>query len=339
MRGEENADGACVRVRVPAKVNLFLAVRGLRGDGFHELVTVMQTMTLSDELKVGVYGPPGQGHHPAARRRMQLELRVDSGLDPASAAALPESQDNLVIQAARLLGEHTKMFAVNAPDRMVSGVDERIPRTVLRLSKLIPVAGGMAGGSADAAGALVALNKLWDCRLSREELRDLGAQIGSDVPFCVVGGTALATGRGTRVAQVLARGTYHWVVCRSDRPLPTGEVYAAWDDHASATEVEPDAVLAALRGQDAEALGAALYNDLQQAAFVLRPELAEQRQALIDAGAMGAVVSGSGPTLLALAESETHARRLADRVAGDFHQAHVARSPASGPEARPCEGT
>ena len=185
---------------------------------------------------------------------------------------------------------------------------------------------------------MVALNELWDCCLSREQLRDLGGQLGSDVPFCVVGGTALATGRGTRVAQVLARGSYHWVVCRSNRPLNTGEVYAAWDEHARATEVEPDAILAALRSQDAEALGAALYNDLEQAAVVLRPELAEQRQGLLDAGALGAVVSGSGPTLLALAESESHAQRLADKVAGDYHAVHVARSPAAGPEAKPCDG-
>ncbi|MBA2318375.1 MAG: 4-(cytidine 5'-diphospho)-2-C-methyl-D-erythritol kinase [Euzebyales bacterium] len=330
--GGATADGACVRVRVPAKVNLFLALRGLRQDAFHELVSVLQTVTLFDELRVGVYGPPGRGHHPAARRRMRVELRVAEVAGRAS-EGLPDAADNLAVLAARALGAHTGVFALGG-DAGTAG-DTGL-RTLIELRKGIPVAGGMAGGSADAAGALVALNQLWECQLDRDQLRDLAAGIGSDVPFCVVGGTVLATGRGTALAQVLCRGTFHWVVCTAHQPLETARVYRAWDTHCRPTEVEPDAVLAALRSQDAEALGAALYNDLQEAAFHLRPELAEQRRALLEAGALGAVVSGSGPTLLALAESAEAAATLAERMAGDFRDVRVARSPAGGPDARPC---
>lgn len=328
MRREMSSDGACVSVRVPAKLNLFLAVRGLRDDGFHELVTVMQTVGLYDELKVGVVGPPGRGHHPAARRRMHLEL-WDGG-----AQGMPDPDDNLAVRAARALARETGSMELQMLGRFAPSSD--LPRTVLDLRKRIPVAGGMAGGSADAAAALLALNALWGCELDRDRLRELAADLGSDVPFCVVGGTALATGRGTALAQVLCRGTFHWVICTAAEPLSTAQVYDAWDTHCEPSEIEPDAVLAALRGEDAEALGAALHNDLQEAAFRLRPELAGHREALLDAGALGAVLSGSGPTLLALADSRTDAEQIAESVRGRFDEVVVASSPVGGPEQRPC---
>jgi 4-diphosphocytidyl-2-C-methyl-D-erythritol kinase len=326
---EMSADGACITVRVPAKLNLFLAVRGVRDDGFHELVTVMQTVGLHDELQVGVVGPPGRGHHPAARRHMGVELWT------RQAEGLPPAADNLAVRAAGALGSATGTIEVTAleSDRLH---DASSARTVMDLRKEIPIAGGMAGGSADAAAALVALNELWGCELDRDELRELAADLGSDVPFCVVGGTALATGRGTALAQVLCRGTFHWVVATADEPLSTAAVYRAWDEHCEPSEIEPDAVLAALRSEDAEALGAALHNDLQPAAFALRPSLREDREALLDAGALGAVLSGSGPTLLALAESRTDAERLAAAVADRFARTVVASSPAGGPEVRRC---
>lgn len=324
MEWHREADGGCVLIRVPAKLNLFLAVRGRRDDGYHEIVTVMQTVSIYDWLRVGVVGSPGKGHHPAARRRMGLELR--EGGTPG----MPEPAANLAVRAARLLGESTGVMAMS-PDG--GAVD---PRTVIDLRKEIPVAAGMAGGSADAAGALLALNELWGCALGREQLRELAAGLGSDVPFCMVGGTALATGRGTRVAQVLCRGAFHWVVATSAKPLPTAEVYGAWDRHCKPSEIEPDAVLAALRSEDPEALGAALHNDLQEAAFALRPELAEQRAALLEAGALGAAVSGSGPTLLALALDRGAATRLAEEVRPLFDNIAVAVSPAGGPDLRPC---
>lgn len=328
MRSADQPDGPCVQVRVPAKINLFLAVRGVRDDGYHELITVFQTVSVFDRLRVGVYGPPGRGHHPAARRRMRVQL-----LD-GEAAGLPQAEHNLAMRAARVLADHAGIAtaATDAP----RAVGQSDPRTVLELTKGIPIAGGMAGGSADAAAALVALNELWGCALPREDLRELGADLGSDVPFCVVGGTALASGRGTAVAQVLCRGSFDWVVATSDQPLATADVYSRWDADCVPTEIEPDAVLAALRARDAEALGAALHNDLEPAAFALRPELAAAKAAMLEAGALGAVLSGSGPTMLALADSPVSAARIAAAVREGFDGVQVATSPAGGPDIRPC---
>ncbi|HWH32151.1 MAG TPA: 4-(cytidine 5'-diphospho)-2-C-methyl-D-erythritol kinase [Egibacteraceae bacterium] len=321
------ADGPCVTVRVPAKVNLFLAVRGVRDDGYHELVTVMQTVSLYDRLRVAVVGPPGQGHHPASRRRMGVELWKDA-ID-----GLPGGERNLAVQAALALGEAAGVLDVSA---VRDAAARSGARTVIDLDKGIPIAGGMAGGSADAAAALTALNRLWGCELSKDDLREVGAGLGSDVPFCVVGGTALGTGRGSAIAQVLCRGTFHWVVCQAEEPLSTADVYGSWDEHCKPSEIEPDAVLHALRTEDAVALGAALHNDLEAAAFALRPELEDHKKALLDAGAVGAVLSGSGPTLLALTEDEPSARALAERVADQFRAVTVARSPAGGPEVVSC---
>lgn len=321
------ADGPCVSVRVPAKANLFLAVRGVRDDGYHELVTVMQTVSVFDRLRVAVVGPPGQGHHPASRRHMGVELWHDA------IEGLPSGEENLAVRAALALGAAAGVLDVTATREDIgrSGV-----RTVIDLDKGIPMAGGMAGGSADAAAALTALNRLWGCDFSRDDLRAVGASLGSDVPFCVVGGTALATGRGSALAQVLCRGVFHWVVCRAEEPLSTPDVYAAWDANCKPSEIEPDAVLHALRTEDAVALGAALHNDLEPAAFTLRPELEDQKKLLLDAGALGAVLSGSGPTLLALTEDEAAARELAEQVQGEFASVNVARSPAGGPELVAC---
>lgn len=309
------SDGPRIAVRVPAKINLFLAMRGLRDDGYHELTTVFQTVSIHDELRVGLVGPPGRGHHPASRRQMRLELWHDD------IPGLPSGADNIVVRAGRMLGEAGGVFG---PDEE-GGRDG--PRTVLDLSKSIPIAGGMGGGSADAAAALVGLNELWGCELSRDALRELAAELGSDVPFLVAGGTALATGRGTAVAQVLCRGEFHWVVWPDYEPLSTAPVFEAWDRHCVPSEVEPDAVLQALLTADAVALGAALHNDLEPAAFELRPRLADRKRRLLEAGALGTILAGSGPTLLGLAEDSAHAEELAAEVQG-----RAARSPAGGPE-------
>lgn len=322
-------DDACVRVRVPAKLNLFLAVRGRRPDGFHELVTVMQSVSLYDRLRVGFSGPPGRGNHPSTRRHMGVELRADE------AEGMPTGADNLAVRAAVALGKVAGIREAGA----VAGIAHMAAegtRTVIDLDKDIPIAGGMAGGSADAAAALVALNELWRCGLDRDQLRDVAATLGSDVPFCVVGGTALATGRGTALAQVLCRGRFSWVVCTDHAPLSTAEVYRAWDRECRPSEIEPDAVLAALRGQDAVALGAALHNDLERAAFTLRPDLEDAKKALLDAGALGAVLSGSGPTLLALCGDDDAAAQLAAMVRDRHQRVVVATSPAGGPEVTGC---
>jgi 4-diphosphocytidyl-2-C-methyl-D-erythritol kinase len=313
---------ARVRVRVPAKVNLFLAVRGLRDDGYHELVSIMQTVGIHDTVTVGLEGSEAACRHPSARRFMELRFRHDAGPE------VPGDDRNLAVRAARLLMDRTGTGTAAPGERS----QREGPTTRLDLAKRIPVAAGMAGGSADAAATLVALNRLWECGLDRDELRSLAAELGADVPFCVTGGTALATGTGTATAQVLARGPFHWVVGMSDEPLSTPEVYRVFDEVGTPSEVEPDAVLHALRTGDQEALGAALHNDLEVAAFRLRPELETARDGFLAEGALGALVSGSGPTVVALAEDERHARELAGAAAGRFDRVEVAASPASGPE-------
>ena len=336
MRWERTSGAPCVSVRVPAKLNLYLSVRGRRPDGFHELVTVFQSVSVYDRLRAGLIGPPGQGHHPAARRRMRVALWHDAG------TSVPSGTDNLAVKAARALGHAAGVIDLAFVDaRALRRADPEVdqassPYTVIDLRKEIPVAAGMAGGSADAAATLVALNELWHCELTRDDLRTVAAELGSDVPFCVVGGTALATGRGTALAQVLCRGTFHWVVCTAAEPLATADVYKSWDRNCSVNEVQPDAVVQALRSTDAEALGAALHNDLEPAAFALRPSLADGKRALRDAGALGAVLSGSGPTLLGLAASAQDATAIAERVAGEFASVRVASSPAGGPELGQC---
>lgn len=320
-------DGPCIGVRVPAKINLFLAVRGRAPDGYHDLVTILQTISVYDQLRVGVYGPPGRGHHPAARRRMGIELRHEE------LPGLPTGDDNLAVKAARTLGALRGVIDPNGQQRAPSKGE---PRTVLDLEKTIPLTAGLAGGSADAAAALVALNELWGCELSTAELREVALDLGSDVPFCVSGGTALATGRGSTLAPVLCGGTFHWVVCESDEPLPTADVYRAWDDVCEPTDAEPRAVLVALREADPWALANAMHNELEPAAFRLRPDLEEGKKVLGDAGALGTMVAGSGPTLVALARDAPDAERIRDEVGGWFPRVHVGTSPAGGPRLRPC---
>ena len=336
MRWDRTNGAPCVFVRAPAKVNLFLSVRGRRPDGFHELVTVLQSVSLYDRIRAGLIGPPGQGHHPAARRRMRVALWHDGGPD------VPSGMDNLAVKAARALGHAAGVIDLAFVDaRALRLADPEVetttsPYTVLDLRKEIPVAAGLAGGSADAAATLVALNELWNCDLSRDDLRAVGAELGSDVPFCLMGGTALATGRGTALAQVLYRGEFHWVVCTAAEPLSTADVYKSWDRNCAVNDVQPDAVVQALRTNDAEALGAALHNDLEPAAQALRPSLVDAKRTLLNAGALGAVLSGSGPTMLALAASAEDAQRICDEVQSEFASARTASSPAGGPELGPC---
>jgi 4-diphosphocytidyl-2-C-methyl-D-erythritol kinase len=321
--GSSMGDGAAthVRVRVPGKVNLFLGVRGVRPDGYHDIVTVLQTVSIHDTILAHLDGTSVSAH-PAARRFMELAFSVDGVLDDS----VPVDGDNLAVRAARVLMDESGVGTASHTD------DQDVPVTRLHLTKRIPVAAGMAGGSADAAGALLALNRLWQSDLDRDELRALAGSLGADVPFCIMGGTALATGTGTSTAQVLTRGVYHWVVGITDHALSTPEVYRTFDEVSAPSDVEPDAVLQALRTGDAEALGAALHNDLEVAALHLLPDLAERRQAMLDAGALGAMVSGSGPTMVALAASAQEATAMAQRLAADFDRVEVAISPAGGPE-------
>jgi 4-diphosphocytidyl-2-C-methyl-D-erythritol kinase len=273
-----------VTVSAPAKINLSLGVGPVRPDGFHALATVYQAIGLHDEV--------------TARDADELSVTVRAG-DRLDLAEVPTDDTNIAVRAALLLAEHRNLER---------GVD-------LTIDKTIPVAGGMAGGSADAAAALLACDRLWGLDTPAAELAELAAELGSDVPFALVGGTAIGSGRGEVVTPLMTRGEYWWVVVESERGLSTPAVYREFDalhaDSGVGVPELPDELMAALRGHDVARLGAALSNDLQAAALALRPELA----AVLDLGrlasAHGALVSGSGPSCLFLCEDRAHAVRVA----------------------------
>ncbi len=290
-----------VTVRVPAKVNLQLSVGPLRADGFHELATVFQAVDLFDEVTVRASGDAG--------------ICVTSSGEGAGEIPLDES--NLAHRAATLLAE-------------VACID---PSIDIHLRKSIPVAGGMAGGSADAAGTLIACDALWGLGSSRDVLLDLAAHLGSDVPFALHGGTAVGTGRGEQLMPVLGRGTFYWVFALAETGLSTPAVYRECDRLREGREVpDPyvsDLLMQALRAGDPVLLGKALHNDLQEAALSLKPMLGRLLEAGDDLGAIGGIVSGSGPTCAFLARDEEHSEDLAVALSGSGLCRTVRR--ASGP--------
>ncbi len=275
-----------VTVRVPGKVNLHLEVGDRREDGYHELTTVFHAVSLLDEVTV------------RNADVLSLEL-VGEGAD-----TLPTDERNLAWRAAELMAEHVG----------------RAPDVSIMVDKSIPVAGGMAGGSADAAAVLVAMNALWDLNLPRRDLRLLAAQLGSDVPFALHGGTALGTGRGEELATVLSRNTFHWVLAFADSGLLTRTVFAELDRLREAADPprldEPGPVLAALAAGDPEQLAPLLGNELQAAAVSLDPTLRRALRAGVEAGALAGIVSGSGPTCAFLCASAVSAVDVATQLSG-----------------------
>jgi 4-diphosphocytidyl-2-C-methyl-D-erythritol kinase len=296
-----------VTVRVPAKINLQLAVGPLRPDGYHGLVTVFHAISLFDEVSV----TPAESDSVTVTGENIREV--------------PENDDNLALRAVRALRAEQRRRGA-APGHDVS----------VAISKHIPVAGGMAGGSADAAAALVACNELWDAGLSQTALCEVGAGVGSDVAFAVLGGTAVGRGRGEQLSPALvAPARYHWVLALADGQLPTPAVYGALDRMRADTGVGApelsNELMSALRAGDAEQLGAAISNDLQPPAIALFPALRKTLSAGREFGALGALVSGSGPTCYFLARDDRHATQLAASLSG----AGVCRSvaTATGPAA------
>ena len=270
---------SAVVVRVPAKVNLRLGVGALRADGYHELHTVFHAVALFDEVE--------------ASESDGLSLTIEG----TGAGLLPTDRGNLAWRAAELLAAE-------------AGVR---PAVRLHLRKSIPVAGGLAGGSADAAGTLLACARLWGVS---EDLPALAARLGSDVAFSLLGGTAIGTGRGELLVPVPTHPELHWVLATANYGISTAAAYAQLDAlrdaHAAPEPIgPPDALLAALAAGDPTGVGLVLANDLQPAAFAIRPELRRGYDLGLAVGALGAVVSGSGPTLAFLCADAEHAAHLA----------------------------
>lgn len=275
----------------PAKLNLLLRVLGRRDDGYHEIETVVQPATLADGVR-------------AAHRDEGFGLTLAGEL----AASVPSGADNLVLRAARELARATG--------------EER--GAGLLLVKRIPVAAGLGGGSADAAAALRALDRLWGWGLGRERLAEIGAEVGSDVPALVHGGPTLARGRGERVEPIPVPRTW-WVLLTFDEGVATGDAFSWWDEDGSETGPDPGPLVDVLRAGDLEALGPLLSNDLEEPVAARRPEVIEARRRLLEAGAAAALMCGSGPTVAGLARDAAHAEEVA-RATGGLVVASIIRA-------------
>ena len=293
-----------VTVRAAAKINLLLGVGAPRPDGFHTLVTVYQAVSLYDDLVVD------------AAEDLTVDIDMASYIDRSH---LPAAGDNIVDRAAAALGAHH--------GRPVGGR--------VRIDKSVPVAGGLAGGSADGAAALVALDRLHGLGTSDVDLLVLAAGLGSDVPFALVGGTALGEGHGELVTPLEDPGSWWWVVVPSSDGMSTPLVYRHYDrlrPEAPPMPGPPDAILAALASGKPQRLAEALHNDLEPAVFDLRPDLASLVAEGVAAGALRGLVSGSGPTCVFLCESAQHARTVAGSLSAgrDQRVVLVAHGPVAG---------
>ncbi|GGF52535.1 4-diphosphocytidyl-2-C-methyl-D-erythritol kinase [Marmoricola endophyticus] len=278
-------------VRAAAKINLHLGVGRVREDGFHPLATLYQAVGIYDDVTV------------TDAPRWDLDVRCHERIDGSE---VPRGTDNVAVRAGRMLTEHHGVRRAAA----------------IRIEKQIPVAAGLAGGSADAAATLLALDRLWQLETSDEDLLALAARLGSDVPFALVGGSATGHGRGEVVERVEDNGTWWWVAVESDIGLSTPAVYAELDRAGGgdpAPEV-PEPLLAALRSGDADALAAAVGNDLAAPALQLRPDLREVLDAGVAAGALTGLLSGSGPTCLFLCRDGDHAIDVRRRLTEAGHE-------------------
>lgn len=312
--------GSDVSVSAPGKVNLFLALGAARPDGYHPLNTVFAQIGLSETVTVSPLkslattapqpastapvssassAPAQSGSAPAAQTggpRIELALtRPDSNV--------PLDHTNLAYRAAQAVAQQASQRGLATPD------------VHILLDKAVPVAGGMAGGSADAAATLKACNEFWQVGLSLEELAHLGAQLGADVPFGLYGGVALGTGRGDLIEPLKAApGPYYWTFALQDKGLSTAAVFKHFDATVQAppmADMPPGQLLAALEAGDVAEVSRHIRNDLQATAIDLRPELGQLIDLAKKAGALAAMVSGSGPTVAALSSSRAVAERIA----------------------------
>ena len=288
-----------VTVRVPAKVNLQLAVGPREADGFHNLVTVFQAISIYDDVTI-TKSAPSNG--------ITISIIGDH------THGVPADATNLAVKAAQLIADDYD-FVIDAH---------------IEVNKSIPVAGGMAGGSADAAAVIVGVNELYELEMSREEMHEFGSQLGSDVPFMISGGTAIGQGRGDQLTAALSRGTYHWVLALSTVGLSTPAVYQECDRLRAGLDIAApqtsDALMQSLLAADSKAVGQALHNDLQSAACSLRPALTLVLDVGEEYGALGSIVSGSGPTVAFLVADEEQGLDLAVALTSSGVVGSVARA-------------
>ena len=293
------SSNASVTVRVPAKVNLQLAVGPREGDGFHNLVSVFQAISIYDDVTISKTAP-GSG--------------ITIAITGDHTHGVPADSTNLAVKAAQLISDDYQ-FEVDIH---------------IEVNKSIPVAGGMAGGSADAAAVIVGLNDLYNLEMTREEMLEFGSQLGSDVPFMITGGTAVGQGRGDQLTAALSRGTYHWVLALSTVGLSTPAVYQECDRLRAGLDIAApqtsDALMQSLLSADPKAVGLALQNDLQSAACSLRPALTLVLDVGEEYGALGAIVSGSGPTVAFLVADEEQGLDLAVALTSSGVVGSVARA-------------
>lgn len=314
------ANAAAVSVSAPGKVNLFLALGAARPDGYHPLNTVFAQIGLSETVTVSALQAltttaPQPGSAPAAQPDSAPAAQPDSV--PAAQTGSPRIElaltrpdnnvpldhTNLAYRAAQSVGQQAAQRGLATPD------------VHILLDKAVPVAGGMAGGSADAAATLKACNEFWQVGLSLEELAQLGSQLGADVPFGLYGGVALGTGRGDLIEPLKAApGPYYWTFALQDEGLSTAAVFKHFDATVQAppaADMPPEQLLAALEAGDVAEVSRHIRNDLQATAIDLRPELGQLIDLAERAGALAAMVSGSGPTVAALSSSRAAAERVA----------------------------
>lgn len=261
-----------------AKINLFLEVIGRRDDGYHELITIMQTVSLHDEL--------------------ELSLQSETIALSCNLLNLPNDERNLAYRAARLLKDKT-------------GGKQGV---VINLRKNIPIGAGLGGGSSDAAAVLLGCNKIWGCNLSYSELTEIAMQLGMDVPFFLVGGTALALGRGERIAQQIPTPEHGLIIIYPNFPVPSASVYKNLDLRLIIKKKEPTSLLAALESGNIQETTTLLFNRLESSAFKLHPQLAEIKEELVAAGSLGSLLSGSGSAIFGIAKSQSEADNIAQKL-------------------------
>ncbi|HKU31843.1 MAG TPA: 4-(cytidine 5'-diphospho)-2-C-methyl-D-erythritol kinase [Arthrobacter sp.] len=299
-----------VRVRAPGKVNVSLNVGPLRPDGYHSVASVYLAVSLYEEVAATSTEEPG----------ITVSINAASTLD-LDGVDIPLDERNLAYKAAAIMRD----------------VSEKATGVHLDITKRVPVAGGMGGGSADAAATLLACDALWDSGLSREELAHLAAELGADVPFSLLGGTAVGLGVGDELSPALAKAQMDWVLVCADYGLSTPEVFRTLDTlrNAEGLEVpeplEVDAkILQALRNGDADSLSKLLVNDLQRASIELAPGLRDTIGLGEANGALAGIVSGSGPTVALLADSSPAAGELAEELRHLGHNALAVHGPVPG---------